>query len=54
MHEGEPLGGDGEPPDECGVNELGVFEKIFGKREPAAAAKAKATFQLLEGYTPEF
>jgi Phage portal protein. len=33
---------------------LGIFEKIFGKREPAAAMKAKATFQLLEGYTPMF
>ena len=33
---------------------LGIFEKIFGKREPAAALKAKATFQLLEGYTPMF
>ena len=27
---------------------------IFGKRQPAAAAKASATFQLLEGYTPMF
>ena len=33
---------------------MGIFEKIFGKREPEAAAKAKATFQLLEGYTPMF
>lgn len=33
---------------------MGVFEKIFGKREPAAAVKARATFQLLEGYTPMF
>ena len=33
---------------------MGVFERIFGRREPAAAAKAKATFQLLEGYTPQF
>ena len=37
-----------------GEIDLGVFEKIFGRREPAAAAKAKATFQLLEGYTPTF
>ena len=29
-----------------------IFEKIFGKREQAA--KARATFQLLEGYTPMF
>ena len=33
---------------------MGIFEKIFGKREPIAAMKAKATFQLLEGYTPMF
>jgi len=33
---------------------MGIFEKIFGRREPAAAAKARATFQLLEGYTPMF
>ena len=33
---------------------MGIFEKIFGKREPAAATKARATFQLLEGYTPMF
>ena len=36
------------------MNDLGIFERIFGKREPAAAAKARATFQLLEGYTPMF
>lgn len=35
-------------------DKMGIFEKIFGKREPEAAAKAKATFQLLEGYTPMF
>ena len=33
---------------------MGIFEKIFGKKEPASAAKARATFQLLEGYTPMF
>ena len=33
---------------------MGIFEKIFGRREPVAAAKARATFQLLEGYTPMF
>lgn len=33
---------------------MGVFEKIFGRREPQAAAKARGTFQLLEGYTPTF
>jgi hypothetical protein len=33
---------------------MGIFEMIFGKRPPAAAAKASATFQLLEGYTPMF
>ena len=36
------------------MRQLGIFEKIFGKRAPAAAMKAKATFQLLEGYTPMF
>ena len=33
---------------------MGIFEKIFGKKEPVAASKARATFQLLEGYTPMF
>ena len=33
---------------------MGIFEKIFGKKEPMAAAKARGTFQLLEGYTPMF
>ena len=33
---------------------MGIFERIFGKKEPVAAAKARATFQLLEGYTPSF
>ena len=33
---------------------MGIFEKIFGKRAPVAAAKARATFQLLDGYTPMF
>ncbi len=33
---------------------MGIFERIFGKREPVAAAKANTTFQLLEGYTPRF
>ena len=33
---------------------VGVFEKIFGKRGPAAAQKAGQTFKLLEGYTPVF
>ena len=33
---------------------MGIFEKIFGRREPVAAVKARATFQLLEGYTPMF
>ncbi len=35
---------------------MGLFEKIFGKREPVAntAARAVKTFQLLEGYTPAF
>ena len=33
---------------------MGIFEKIFGKREPMVAQKAKGNFQLLEGYTPMF
>ena len=33
---------------------MGVFEKIFGRKESPAALKARATFQLLEGYTPMF
>ena len=33
---------------------MGIFERIFGKKEPVAAAKARATFQLLDGYTPMF
>ena len=33
---------------------MGIFEKIFGKRDPVMAMKAKTTFQLLEGYTPMF
>lgn len=32
---------------------MGLFEKIFGKRE-TAAKQAKAIFQLLDGYTPSF
>lgn len=33
---------------------MGVFEKIFGKKEQPAAVKASSTFKLLEGYTPAF
>ena len=33
---------------------MGVFEKIFGKKEQPAVVKAKGTFQLLDGYTPAF
>ena len=32
---------------------MGIFEKIFGKRE-GPAAHARDTFQLLDGYTPSF
>ena len=32
---------------------LGIFEKIFGKREEPARA-ARQVFQLLDGYTPSF
>ena len=33
---------------------MGVFEKIFGRREQPAAVKAGSMFRLLEGYTPAF
>ena len=33
---------------------MGVFEKIFGKREQPAATKAQTSFQLLDGYVPAF
>ena len=36
------------------MRELGIFEKIFGRKEPVAAVKAQTTFKLLEGYTPMF
>ena len=34
--------------------QVGLFERIFGRREPAAATKANVTFQLLDGYVPAF
>ena len=33
---------------------LGIFEKLFGKREQPAVVKAGHTFQLLDGYVPTF
>lgn len=33
---------------------MGMFEKVFGKREQPAALKAAKTFKLLEGYKPAF
>ena len=33
---------------------MGMFEKIFGRKEQPAALKAAGTFKLLEGYTPVF
>lgn len=33
---------------------MGMFERIFGKREPPAALKTASVFKLLEGYTPSF
>ena len=33
---------------------MGIFEKIFGKKEPPASLRAQQTFQLLDGYTPAF
>ena len=34
--------------------QVGLFEKLFGKKEQPAALKAQHTFQLLDGYTPAF
>ena len=38
------------------MNDMGILEKIFGRREPIANASGRAvkTFQLLEGYVPAF
>ena len=33
---------------------MGMFEKIFGRKEQPAALKSAGTFKLLEGYTPVF
>lgn len=33
---------------------LGIFEKIFGKKEGGAAQQAREQFRLLDGYTPAF
>ena len=33
---------------------MGMFEKVFGKREQPAALKNARTFQMLEGYKPAF
>ena len=33
---------------------MGIFEKIFGRKDMPAAVKAAQTFKLLEGYTPAF
>lgn len=33
---------------------LGLFEKLFGKKEEPAVKKAQHTFQLLDGYIPSF
>ena len=33
---------------------MGLFEKIFGKKDQTVAMKAESTFRLLEGYTPTF
>ena len=34
--------------------QMGLFEKLFGKKEQPAALKAQHTFQLLDGYVPAF
>ena len=33
---------------------MGVFEKIFGKKEQPAVMKAQSVFRMLDGYTPTF
>ena len=33
---------------------MGLFEKIFGKKDGGAAQLARETFRLLDGYTPAF
>ena len=33
---------------------MGLYEKLFGKKEQPAALKAQHTFQLLDGYVPAF
>ena len=33
---------------------MGIFEKIFGKKEQPAALRAQSTFKLLDGYVPAF
>ena len=33
---------------------MGVFERIFGKKEQPATLKAQHTFQMLDGYIPAF
>ena len=33
---------------------MGIFEKIFGKKEQPAVLKAQSTFRLLDGYVPAF
>lgn len=33
---------------------MGLFEKIFGKREPPATVKAQTVFKMLDGYVPAF
>lgn len=35
-------------------DKLGIFEKIFGKKEGGAAQNAREQFRLLDGYTPAF
>ena len=33
---------------------MGLFEKIFGKKEPPATMKAQTVFKMLDGYVPAF
>lgn len=51
------MGGAGGTPDEReqeGEKLMGMFERIFGKREQPQGLKNAQLFKLLEGYTPAF
>ena len=54
MHAAEPLDRVGQPVKKCEVNQLGFFEKIFGKKKAPADAAAREYFKMLDGYRPVF